>query len=57
MLRTSPPSIVTRPLSGSTMRLKQRSSDVLPEPLSPTSASREPGSTCTVTDESAETVP
>ena len=41
------------PASGSTIRLKQRSNVVLPEPLSPTSATAPPAGTSSDTSSSA----
>src|SRR3569833_1466095 len=57
MVATSAPSTRTRPESGAVSRLKQRRSVVLPEPLSPTSASDAPRGTLTVTPSRAITLP
>src|SRR5262245_11924587 len=55
--RTSSSPRQTTPASGSTRRLKQRRSVVLPEPLSPTRATHALAGTVSVTPSSAMTVP
>src|SRR6476469_7670970 len=55
--RTSASLTEIAPLSGSTRRLKHRSSVVLPDPLSPTSATHSPSATSIDTPASASTGP
>src|SRR5690606_27722691 len=54
---TSWPSTMTVPSDGTTIRLKQRSSVVLPEPLSPTTATQRPAATRKLTPSRATTAP
>ena len=54
---TSSPSTRTVPASGSVIRLKQRSSVLFPDPLSPTSATHSPGATSSDTPASAAVAP